>query len=53
MDLEFYDIQHEQYIPMESVEIVVLTDKVTMGISSVGFMGSFNAEVSRDDIQEL
>ncbi|WP_278277901.1 ABC transporter permease [Anaerovirgula multivorans] len=48
LDLEFYDSEFEQYMPIESVEIATLTDKVTMGISSVGFMGSFNMIVSED-----
>ena len=48
LELEFYHSEVEQYIPMESLEIAALTDKVTLGISSLSQKDSFNVIVSED-----
>lgn len=53
LDLEFYDSEFEKYIPIDSVEIAALVDKVPMGISSINYKDSFNVIVSEDAFYKI
>lgn len=52
LELEVYDNELE-YIPVASVEIAALTDKVIMGISSVNFGDSFHVIVSENVLYKI
>ncbi|MBM7685757.1 FtsX-like permease family protein [Defluviitalea raffinosedens] len=48
LDLNYYDWSKEKDIPLESVEIIALTDKLPMGILPFRVYAGFNMIISKD-----
>ncbi|KAE9634965.1 FtsX-like permease family protein [Defluviitalea raffinosedens] len=48
LDLNYYDWSKEKDIPLESVEIITLTDKLPMGILPFRVYAGFNMIISKD-----
>lgn len=53
LHLEFYDYELDENILIETVEIAALTDKVPMGVSSMGYGANFIIIVSENLINKI